>query len=1414
MSKRKSFKSHIATALVIALTATVFAPVCSAQEPEPDIPDISEYNAIIIDELHPETEVIDLINNTVLSSGEELKIYDFEGYSLSNNDYVGNNSTVIISDNDAITEVYKVKLYGDLNFDGKINSADLVDTRKILLGVKSPADSIAADIVADGAHNILDLTRLKKNLNGVSEIFQSRMSAYSARFNWLDTIAVPFSINSYEEIFEDFSVVSNDIDLTFSRYYNSNNTDNGMLGTGWTTSFEGSCTAYNNNSKTVKIYGQAPLVFSLINGKYICDYSRATLTATDNGFILISEDSLTYTFNQNGYLVSITDKNNNTVSITVDTNGKIQKVADSVGREYSYNYGENGKLSEITDCMQRTVNYTYDSSNRLASVTGVLGTVTEQYEYNANNKLIRISDAFDNAISEISYEDNSGIISSVTDSENVTTDYVYNEDSNSVTVMQDDTVIEENVYNRYNYLLSSSTDDGIQQNFYCNAYGDITLAENTDGSKTQYGYDSNGNPTKITTVTEEETTTEKNKYDSNNNLLSTATETEKTEYTYDTKGNVISVTKTDDKNTETTSYTYYDNGLLNTLVSDGVTTTYIYDDYWYPVRETSTDSDTVKHYNYNKIGWLISESATGSGTNTAEYDNYYHYNLNGDTLKETKDLKVISRTVYDNYGRIKQQISGAEYVLAYDGLEMSPSSDTYYNNWNEVPAGIRYYYGEDGKLSQIKASCYTINTDTNQKVTSVTAGNTVLAEYNYTDDAKELLSNVNYANGQSISYNYDTDGNITALYYGDTLAYSYTYDTEGTLTQKVNLIDSIQTDYTEDKITQSKISSDGSLQELYSLRRQEITLVDDDQNSYSNITSSSPGGGGAISGVEAGKLDNSNDNQSNKGERITERFNGRGFYADYFENSVIYNTFSYNETKNDEDTITETKIKKGNSSILNSSYEYNENNLPTDLTQFFNDINNSYTCSYDENGNITSINQILDHDYVLGPTALPPVYFDDIVTGSFESRYHYDDAGQLVRVDDEENETTTEYIYNGTSGNITAVKTYQYTTENVLPVTPNSIKTFSYEDSNWSDLLTSFNGSPLTYDALGNLLTYNGYTYTWEAGRRLTQITNSSNTYSYKYDDNGIRTQKTINGVTTHYTTIDDRITGQYDDTNTIYFRYDSNDSLIGFNLNGTEYIYLKNIQGDIEGILDQYGDLVVQYTYDAWGKVLSVTGSMADTVGTINPMRYRGYYLDSETGYYYLQSRYYNPEFFRFINSDEPSYIGLSGTILGYNLFAYCENEPINNIDPMGLLKITIQRWMIASIVDMILSFIPIIKTIFSPVTLISRSIGKAVFRENWKRSFLKGIESFKKIVNKVASKIWSLAYKNKTLRKLFCKNSANSLAENFFGWMFSSSVTKFLNKAIANSDIFMSVGGLISGLLDLAYDKKINNVLGVIYI
>lgn len=171
-----------------------------------------------------------------------------------------------------------------------------------------------------------------------------------------------------------------------------------------------------------------------------------------------------------------------------------------------------------------------------------------------------------------------------------------------------------------------------------------------------------------------------------------------------------------------------------------------------------------------------------------------------------------------------------------------------------------------------------------------------------------------------------------------------------------------------------------------------------------------------------------------------------------------------------------------------------------------------------------------------------------------------------------------------------------------------------------------------------------------------------------------------------------------------LLYPYDRNNSLVGFNLDGIEYLYMKNATGEIVGILDINGNLVVTYTYDAWGKVLTVSGTLAGTVGTINPMRYRDYYLDFETGYYYLQSRYYNPDICRFINSDEPSIITLNfGNIVGANLFTYCNNNPVMNIDPTGHWRVSINVTWAGIILDALITWVlPYILTAFKATKLL----------------------------------------------------------------------------------------------------------------
>ena len=141
----------------------------------------------------------------------------------------------------------------------------------------------------------------------------------------------------------------------------------------------------------------------------------------------------------------------------------------------------------------------------------------------------------------------------------------------------------------------------------------------------------------------------------------------------------------------------------------------------------------------------------------------------------------------------------------------------------------------------------------------------------------------------------------------------------------------------------------------------------------------------------------------------------------------------------------------------------------------------------------------------------------------------------------------------------------------------------------------------------------------------------------------------------------DDLLVFLYDDKGTPYGMFTVLDGVQQY------FFYLYNAQGDVIAIIDDYAERVVNYEYSAWGELLSVTGSKADTVGTLNPFRYRGYCYDTETGFYYVSSRYYDPEIGRFISADDTEYLGADGSVLSCNLFAYCMNNPVNRFDVDG---------------------------------------------------------------------------------------------------------------------------------------------------
>ena len=367
--------------------------------------------------------------------------------------------------------------------------------------------------------------------------------------------------------------------------------------------------------------------------------------------------------------------------------------------------------------------------------------------------------------------------------------------------------------------------------------------------------------------------------------------------------------------------------------------------------------------------------------------------------------------------------------------------------------------------------------------------------------------------------------------------------------------------------------------------------------------------------------------------------------------------------------IVKKELRSGENTYI-TEYEYENTDTSNRTTTSIETVKNgteelNYT--YDAKGNIETISE-----------------------GEVQThKYYYDSLDQLIREDNKKLNKTITYTYD-TGGNLLHKKEYAYTESNLGEET--GTINYSYENTNWKDQLTSYNGKAITYDNIGNPLTYDGNTYTWQNGRQLTGISNTAKeqTITYKYNDEGIRTEKVVNGIASKYYLEGTKVIYEMTGTNLSYYQYDEQGNIIGMQYNGTQYYYIKNLQGDIIGILDNELNQVVKYDYDSWGKVIAITDATGTEItdqshiGNINPYRYRSYRYDSETGLYYLQSRYYNPEWGRFINGD--NYGGKVGNLLSHNIYIYCLNNPINMSDQTGQIAIALP-WLIPAAMKIIMA-------------------------------------------------------------------------------------------------------------------------------
>ena len=509
--------------------------------------------------------------------------------------------------------------------------------------------------------------------------------------------------------------------------------------------------------------------------------------------------------------------------------------------------------------------------------------------------------------------------------------------------------------------------------------------------------------------------------------------------------------------------------------------------------------------------------------------------------------------------------------------------------------------------------------------TSIKAGGHTLATYTYTNDRNNYLQALEYGNGNVVEYEYDTNGRVAKThYYADDAStepletVTYQYDNNGALATVHDSATGITTTYYYDfiqrlmKYVESGNDYSHSVGYAYDEVNNLTSLVET-INGTEHTTSYTYDEDNRVTMVQNG---------STRRQYGYDSYGRTAGWISYFgATAVLAQQFTY---------------KASGTQLTNQVATFNINS---------NDFTAAFRYTYDKNGNITSIRN--------GTTLV--------------ASYVYDSANQLIRENNQAAGLTWVWEYDN-AGNILSRTEYPYTTA----AEPSGGETVSYiydDEDGWGDLLTGYNQTTIEYDDIGNprkVKDANGNVlreYTWQNGRELASLSEGGTTWSYTYDANGMRTSRSDGTTTYEYVYNGSSLVQMTVGSSTLYF---ANGAVF---YNGTPYYYVTNLQGDVIAILSPMGALVVQYTYDAWGNVLSTTGSMASTLGTLNPIRYRGYVYDQESGLYYLQSRYYDPEMGRFLNADA---LVSTGGLLGNNMFAYCGNNPVMGYDPGGYASCT----------------------------------------------------------------------------------------------------------------------------------------------
>ena len=770
-------------------------------------------------------------------------------------------------------------------------------------------------------------------------------------------------------------------------------------------------------------------------------------------------------------------------------------------------------------------------------------------------------------------------------------------------------------------------------------------------------------------------------------------------YEYDSNGNVTKITDIDGR---VTSYAYNSNNDVTSItMPGGGQYSYSYDGNRL-LTETVSATGVHTSYGYDAYGNSTSASIGGDGNKVIRSDTTYTSDGNMTASVTAGDRNTVTyandtdRSLVNSVTDAKGVATGYSYDSMRRLLATACGDAAVTNGYTDDLLSTLTHTNTSGKTTTYS---FVYGAADLQTAVNIGSRNLVSNAYN---SGTWTLSSQTYGNGDYWKYFYDNMDTLTSRFTNcsDTegIGFYYTYNGKG----KLGRIEMKSITIADGAVTGGTLLSSENY--LYDGSDRLIRVVETD--------------GDNVVLHDFSWTYDAKDNVT----ALTESIGGKSFSYTYaYDDDSRPTTFGYGDvtkqvTYDGHGRSSGTTVKNGSRTVLGTGYAYRDVDSTYTTTQV-KSVTNSYggktanfNYTYDANGNILSVSgdQTVTYEY----DDLGQLITETIGTGDDQViiRYTYDNGGNLIKkvreytTEAPEPEPTPEPEPEPTpvpepepepDPTPTPEPTPKPSREPIPinpPVTPTpSIMSlgdsdtavnssdrvtvqeetlYTYGDAEWGDLLTAYDGEEITYDGIGNPLSYRGWTMNWQGGRQLSSMTKGSDTLSFAYNESGLRTSKTVNGVTHSYVWQGSKLAADITDAYALYFHYDSSGEVIGFtrtaNGTDTEYFYVKNLQGDILKVITATGTEVAAYTYNAWGKLLTSSGDLAD----VNPLRYRGYYYDVETGLYYLQSRYYDPETCRFINPDAFATTDADG-VLSANMFAYCENNPIRNTDYVGAIGI-----------------------------------------------------------------------------------------------------------------------------------------------